>query len=93
MKKRQIRSRINGLSKPSHGEKLMIRRVLLEPKKKEEGPWLRKLNLRTKCLSKGKCHKIIIVGGSTNNSMSTGMVDKLNLKCFTHPNSQCVMVC
>ena len=38
------------------------------------------------CKTKGNCCQVIIDGGSTNNLVSTNMVDKLCLNKFKHPN-------
>ena len=37
------------------------------------------------CKAKGECYELIIENGSTNNLVSTEMVDKLGLKKITHP--------
>ena len=40
---------------------------------------------RTKCKSQGKCCKIVIDSGSTDNLVSTEMVEKLVLERMKHP--------
>ena len=41
---------------------------------------------KTTCKARGKCCKLIIDSGSTDNLVSTKMVDKLNLERKIHPN-------
>jgi hypothetical protein len=59
---------------PEVGESLMMKRILLK----------RKTLFRTVCKRKGKCCKVIIDSGSTDNLVSTEMVEKLALKKTTH---------
>ena len=42
------------------------------------------------CKAKGKCWKLIIDNGSTDNLVSTEMVDKLGLNKIPHPTSYTV---
>jgi predicted DsbA family dithiol-disulfide isomerase len=70
---------------PEVGESLMMKRILLKPHKEIKEPAQRKTLFRTVCKSKGKCCKVIIDSGSTDNLVSTEMVEKLALKKTTHP--------
>lgn len=65
----------------------MFRRVLLKPEKKVvEEPKQRKKVFKTKCKVQGKCCNLIIDGGSTENLVSTKVMEKLKLKSLVHPN-------
>eukprot|EP00253_Pinus_taeda_P009769 PITA_09769 len=70
---------------PEDGESLLLKRVLLEGAKEAKEPVQRKTLFRTICKSKGKCCKLIIDSGSTDNLVSTEMVDKLKLERTVHP--------
>ena len=65
---------------PEEGESLMTKRVLVNTQKKVHEPAHRKSMFRTKCKSQGKCCNMVIDSGSTNNLVSTKMVEKLGLK-------------
>jgi hypothetical protein len=67
---------------PEDGESLLLRRVLLEGAKE---PVQRRTLFRTVCKSKGKCCKLVIDSGSTDNLVSIEMVDKLKLERTVHP--------
>ena len=67
------------------GESLLLRRTLLKIEKEIEEPAQRKNLFRNICKSKGKCCKVIIDSGSTDNLVSTDMVDKLRLAKTLHP--------
>ena len=67
------------------GESLMMKRVLLKPQKEVKEPAQRRNLFRTMCKVKGKCCKLIIDNGSTNNLVSTKMVEKLGLNKIAHP--------
>jgi hypothetical protein len=69
----------------SEGSSLLLKRLLLKPSKEIIEQIQRKSLFRTTCKSKGKCCKIIIDGGSTDNLVSLEMVDKLSLERFVHP--------
>ena len=56
---------------PEVGESLLLKRVFLKAKKEIGEPAQRKSLFRTTCKSKGKCCKVIIDSGSTNNLVST----------------------
>jgi hypothetical protein len=68
------------------GKNLMMRKVLLKPEKEVEEPVQRKILFETSCKSKDGVCKVIIDSGSTDNLVSTDMVEKLELKKTTHPN-------
>eukprot|EP00253_Pinus_taeda_P014990 PITA_14990 len=70
---------------PEVGESLLLKMALLEAEKETKKPAQRKSILRTTCKPKGKCCKVIIDSGSTDNLVSTEMVDKLGLVKTIHP--------
>ena len=63
----------------------MLRKVLLKPKAEIEKLVQRNSLFRTACKTKDKVCKVIIDSGSTDNLVSTKMVDKLELKKTAHP--------
>eukprot|EP00253_Pinus_taeda_P004973 PITA_04973 len=67
------------------GEALLLNKVLLNPTKEVAEPTQRKSLFRTVCKSHGKCCKVIIDSGSTDNLVATEMVEKLGLKRMKHP--------
>eukprot|EP00253_Pinus_taeda_P036264 PITA_36264 len=71
---------------PETGEALVLHKVLLKLVKEvtEHTQW--KNLFRKICKSRGKCCKLIIDSGSTDNLVSTKMVEKLELKRLKHPN-------
>jgi hypothetical protein len=68
------------------GENLMFQRVLLkyEQKATEELEQRNKV-FKTKCKVQGKCCNLVIDGGSTENLVSTEVMEKLKLKRLVHP--------
>eukprot|EP00253_Pinus_taeda_P012339 PITA_12339 len=70
---------------PEDGESLLLKRVLLEGAKEAKELVQRRTLFRTVCKSKGKCCKLVIDSGSTDNLVSTEMVDKLKLERTVHP--------
>jgi hypothetical protein len=56
---------------PEIGDALMINKVLLKPEKESAEPAQRKALFRTMCKVKGKCCKMVIDSGSTDNLVST----------------------
>ena len=58
----------------------MMHKVLLKPTKETTEPVQRKYLFKTMCKEKGKCCKLVIDSGSTENLVSQEMVDKLGLK-------------
>eukprot|EP00253_Pinus_taeda_P016787 PITA_16787 len=71
---------------PEIGEALVLHKVLLKPVDERIEQRQRKALFRTICKSQGKCCKMIIDSGSTDNLVSTEMVEKLGLKRLKHPN-------
>eukprot|EP00253_Pinus_taeda_P032369 PITA_32369 len=67
------------------GEALILNKVLLKPTKEVDEPTQRKAPFRTVCKLHGKCCKVIIDSGSTDNLVATDMVEKLGLKRLKHP--------
>ena len=67
------------------GEALMLKRVLVNTEKQVHEPVQRKSLFRTRCKSQGKCCKMVINSGSTDNLVSIEMVEKLGLKRMKHP--------
>eukprot|EP00253_Pinus_taeda_P003758 PITA_03758 len=70
---------------PETGEALVLNKVLLKPAKEVAEPDQRKALFRTVCKSRGKCCKLIIDSGSTDNLVAMEMVEKLGLKKLKHP--------
>jgi len=70
---------------PETGEALVLNKVLLKPAKEIAEPDQRKALFRTVCKSQGKCCKLIIDSGSTDNLVAVEMVEKLGLKKLKHP--------
>eukprot|EP00253_Pinus_taeda_P031584 PITA_31584 len=68
------------------GEALVLHKVLLKPVDESVEQTQQKALFRTVCKSQGKCCKMIIDSGSTDNLVSTEMVEKLGLKRLKHPN-------
>eukprot|EP00253_Pinus_taeda_P025668 PITA_25668 len=62
------------------GEALVLNKVLLNPAKETAEQTQRKALFQTICKSHGKCYKLIIDSGSTDNLVATEMVEKLGLK-------------
>eukprot|EP00253_Pinus_taeda_P029906 PITA_29906 len=67
------------------GEFLVVNKVFLKPTKEIVEPSQRKTLFRTVCKVQGKCWQMIIDSGSTNNLVSTEVVEKLKLKRMRHP--------
>ena len=70
---------------PEVGENLLMNKVLLKPEKEVIKFSQRKVLFRTACKVQGKCCKVVIDNGSTDNLVSIEMVEKLNLKKAKHP--------
>jgi hypothetical protein len=68
------------------GESLMMRKVLLNPEKEVEKIVQRNSLFMTACKTKDMVCKVIINSGSTDNLVSTEMVEKLELETTAHPN-------
>eukprot|EP00253_Pinus_taeda_P034934 PITA_34934 len=71
---------------PEMGEDLVLHKVLLKPVDESVEQTQRKALFRTICKSQGKCCKMIIDNGSTDNLVSTEMVENLGLKHLKHPS-------
>eukprot|EP00253_Pinus_taeda_P016900 PITA_16900 len=69
---------------PETGEALVSNKVLLKPEKETAEQTQRKALFWTVCKSHGKCCKLIIDSGSTDNLVATDMVEKLGLKRLKH---------
>eukprot|EP00253_Pinus_taeda_P017972 PITA_17972 len=67
------------------GEALVFNKVMLKQAKEMAEQTKRKALFRTVCKSHGKCCKLIIDSGSTDNLVATEMVEKLGLKRFKYP--------
>jgi hypothetical protein len=67
------------------GRSLMLRKVLLKPEAKFENPMQRNNLFRPSCKTKDRVCKVIIDSGSTDNLVSTDMVEKLELETTAHP--------
>ena len=63
----------------------MMKKVLLKPDPEVEKPMQRNSLFRTTCKTKDKVCKVIIDSESTDNLVSTDMVEKLELKTTAHP--------
>ena len=63
----------------------MINKVLLKIEKEVIEPTQSKTFFKTVCKVQGKCCQLVIDSGSTNNLVSTEVVEKLKLKAMKHP--------
>ena len=70
---------------PESGESLVLNKVLIKSAKEVTEPPQRKTLFRTICKVQGKCFQMIIDSGSTDNLVSTEVVEKLKLKTRRHP--------
>jgi hypothetical protein len=68
------------------GKYLMMRKVLLKPENEVEAPVERNGLFRTACNTMERVCKVIIDSGSTDNLVSTKMVEKLELETTVHSN-------
>jgi hypothetical protein len=64
----------------------MMRKILLKLEKEIENPIQRNSLFRTTCETKDRVCKVIMESGSTNNLVSTEMVEKLELEIVAHPS-------
>ena len=62
----------------------MMNKVLLKHEKEQTEPAQRKYLFKTMCKVQGKCCKMVIDSGSTDNLVSTEMVEKLSLRRTKH---------
>jgi hypothetical protein len=65
---------------------LMMRKFLLTPEKEVENSVRRTILFRIACKTKDRVCKVIVDSGSTNNIISTEMVEKLELETTDHPS-------
>ena len=70
---------------PETGESLIMNKVLLKLEKEHTEPAQIKYLIRTMCKVQGKCCKMVIDNGSTNNLVSIDMVEKMSLRRTKHP--------
>jgi hypothetical protein len=63
----------------------MLRKLLLKSEAKIEKPVQRNSLVRTACKTKDKVIKVVIDSGSTDNLVSTEVVEQLELKRNAHP--------
>jgi hypothetical protein len=68
------------------GKSLTVHKVLLKPEKEMEDTAQRCRLFRTTCKTQGWKCKVIVDSGSTDNLVSTEMVEKLELKTRKHPS-------
>jgi hypothetical protein len=64
----------------------VMRKVLLTPEKEMENSAQRNSLFRTACKTKDRVCKVIVDSGSTDNLVSTEMVEKLELETTDHPS-------
>ena len=65
---------------PEVGQALLMNKVLLKPEKEVVESSQRKALFRTTCKVQGKCCKVVVDSGSTDNFVPTKMVEKLKLR-------------
>jgi hypothetical protein len=68
------------------GRSLMMRKVLMKPEKEAREPVQRNSLFRTACKTRDRVCKVIIDSGSTDNLVSTEMVEKMKLEMTAHLN-------
>jgi hypothetical protein len=68
------------------GRSLMMRKVLLTLEKEVESSSQRTRLFRLACKTKDRVCKVIVDSGSTDNLVSTEMVEKLGLEMIDHPS-------
>jgi hypothetical protein len=68
------------------GRSLMMRKFLLKPEKEAENPAQRNSLFQTAYKTKDRVCKVIVDSGSTDNLVSTEMVEKLELETIVHPS-------
>jgi hypothetical protein len=64
----------------------MMRKVLLTPEKEVENPVQRNSLFQSACKTKDRVCKVIVDSGSTDNLISTDMVENLELEMIEHPS-------
>ena len=70
---------------PKVGEAILINKVLLKPEKEVVESSQRKALFLTTCKVQLKFRKVVVDIGSTNNLVSTEMVENLKLRKFKNP--------
>jgi hypothetical protein len=70
---------------------MMMRKYLLTPEKEAENPVQRNRVFRTACKTKDRVCKVIVDSGSTDNLVSTEMVEKLELETLLDPEGVCLI--
>jgi hypothetical protein len=65
---------------------LMMRKVILKPEKEEENPTQRNSLFQNTCKTKDRVCKVIVDSNSTDNLVSTKMVEKMELETVVHPS-------
>jgi hypothetical protein len=70
----------------------MMRKILLKLEKEMENPIQRNNFFRTACKTKDRVCKLIVDSGSTDNIVSTEMVEKMELETVAHPSPYKFMV-
>jgi hypothetical protein len=68
------------------GRSLMMRKILMKPKKEEIKPFHRNNLFRTPSNTRDMVCKVIIDNGRTDNLVSTEMVGNIKLEMNSHPN-------
>ena len=64
---------------------MVVNKVLLKKTKEVTEPAQRKNLFRSICKVQGKCFQLVIDSGSTDNLVSTEVIEKLKLKIREHP--------
>ena len=70
---------------PEVGEDILMKNVLLKPKKEVVESSQMKALLQNTCKFQGKCCKVVVDSGSIDNLVSIEMVEKLKLRKFKNP--------
>jgi hypothetical protein len=68
------------------GRSLMMRKVILTLEKETENPAQMNRLFQTACKTKDRVCKVIVDNGSTDNLVSTEMVEKMELETIVHPS-------
>jgi hypothetical protein len=69
-----------------YGRSLMMRKILLKPKKEVDNPVQRNSLFRISCNTKDRVCKVIVDNVSTYNLVSTEMVENMELETIAHPS-------
>jgi hypothetical protein len=76
--------RKNAEAEDAEGKRSLMRKILLKPEKEVENPVQRSSFFKTSCKTKDRVCKVIVDSGSTDNLVSTEMVEKLELETVAH---------